>query len=1077
MSTGTTTSGAGSRASVRVPEDRWTLWRRWVLATTLGETLGFLVPVLVVLSGAGDPGDPRSSLLLLLAGAGEGAVLGWAQAGVLGRALPGFRRRDWTLRTAVAASVAWAVGLTPAALGGAVAAWPLPLQLVGGAVGGAALLGSLGVAQWSVLRRCVPRAGRWVGWVAAGWLAGLAVFTAVTTPLWHPGQGLVAVALIGIAGGVAMAGTVAVVTGWGLVRLLGVPAPAARPEGTVVPDGSTPWALPPGEVAAAAAVDPATGLDDATAAARLAAEGPNEVQTHRPVSLARSVLTQLTDTLILVLLGAAVLTAVAGDLVDLAVILLVVVANTTLGVVQERRALRAVAALGQLVAPSARVLRGGRDRWVPTRELVRGDVLRLAAGDVVGADARLLRSTRLQVDESLLTGESLPVDRSAQVVARPGTSLGDRAGMVHAGTTVVRGTGEAVVTATGAASAVGRVASLVQGAAEPLTPLQRRLARLGRQIALAVGVACVLFVVSGLLRGQPWETTVVAAVALAVAATPESLPAVVALALAGGAARMSRRGAVVRSLPAVETLGSVTLLATDKTGTLTAGAMVADRVWTPADGERRLDGAALPPSVRGLLEAAVLCNDADPTGAGAAGSAGTADTETALVRAAVGAGIDVPAVRSAHPRLTEEPFDAVTRRMTTTHRDPGGRATVVTKGAPEAVLPGLPGEAAAHEVAARWAADGTRLLAVTRDGVPLGLVGMDDPVRPEAAAAIASCHRAGIRPVLVTGDHAGTAAAVARAVGLVDDRHPVEDSVLARVEPEGKLRLVTGWQGEGHVVAMTGDGVNDAPALRAADIGVAMGQRGTEVAKEAADLVLADDSLATVTAAVAEGRRVFDNVRRFVGFGVAGGVAEVLVMLLGPFAGLALPLLPAQVLWVNLLTHGPVGVAMGGEPPAPDVLGRAPRPPTSGVFDRGLVLQVVGLSTAVAGVSFAVAVVARAGDGPWQTQLFVTLALAQLALALTLRPRGAWRSWRTAWWLPVTVGGSALLLVGAVYLPGLSTLLGTEPLTAAEFAGSAAAALVPAALLLVVRGLRRPQVAEGPAPGGTAPLGATRGGW
>ncbi|MGY1669846.1 cation-translocating P-type ATPase [Geodermatophilus sp. SYSU D00710] len=808
------------------------------------------------------------------------------------------------------------------------------------------------------------------------------------------------------------------------------------------------------EVLARAGVDSSTGLADAEAAARLAVDGPNEVATDPPVSLLRSVVAELRDTLILVLLAAAVLTAATGDLVDTLVIGLVVVVNTTLGVVQERRALRAVAALSQLVAPSARVVRAGRDVWVPTRDLVRGDVLRLTAGDVVGADARLLRSTRLQVDESTLTGESLPVDRTADTVSPADAPLGDRSGMVHAGTTVVRGTGEAVVVATGTASAVGRVAALV-GRRSPLTPLQRRLARLGRQISLAVAVACLLFVASGLLRGQPWDTTVVAAVALAVAAVPESLPAVVALALAGGATRMSRRGAVVRSLPAVETLGSVTLLATDKTGTLTAGAMVAERVWTPADGVSRLPGGPLPASVRVLLEAAVLCNDADPSGAGAAGAAGTADTETALVRAAVAAGVDVAAVRAAWPRVAEEPFDAVTRRMATTHRAPAGRTTVVVKGAPEAVLPGLPGAAAAHEVATSWASEGARLLAVARDGVLLGLVALADPLRPEAAAAIASCHRAGIRPVLVTGDHAGTAEAVARAVGLVDDAHPVEDAVLARVEPEGKLRHVTAWQAEGHVVAMTGDGVNDAPALRAADIGVAMGRRGTEVAKQAADLVLADDSLATVTAAVAEGRRVFDNVRRFVGFGLAGGLGEVLVMLLGPFAGLALPLLPAQVLWVNLLTHGPVGVAMGGEPAAPDVLDRAPRRPSAGVLDRALAVQVLVVGAVVAASCLLVAVVARAQGGPWQTQLFVTLTAGQLAVALAVRPAGAWRTGGAGRWLPVAVLGSAALLAAAVYAPPLQDLLRTEALGVAELASALVAAFPPALASLLLRGRLR----------------------
>jgi Ca2+-transporting ATPase len=834
-----------------------------------------------------------------------------------------------------------------------------------------------------------------------------------------------------------------------------------RSDRRVGPDSATvlphaPWTRPAAEVAAELAVDPGTGLDDATAAARLAAEGPNEVQNRRPASLLRSVLAQLTDTLILVLIGAAVLTAVIGDFVDCAVIVLVIVVNTTLGVVQERKALHAVRGLDALVSPSALVLRQGRDVWLPTRELVRGDMLRLAAGDVVGADARLLRAVRLQVDEALLTGESLPVDRFPESNSPEDGPVGDRAGMVHAGSRVVRGSGEAVVVATGAGSALGRVSVLVQEEESPGTPLQRRLDRLGKQIAIGVAIACLVFVVSGLLRGQPWGTTAVTAAALAVAAVPDSLPAVVTLALAGGAARMSRRGAIARTLPSVETLGSVTLLATDKTGTLTRGAMVADRAWTPADGDLAL-GGPVPAATRALLEAAALCNDADPTGAGEEGTAGSADTETSLVRAALAAGIDVAAVRAASPRLREEPFDARTRRMRTEHRMPDGRTSAVTKGAPEVLLAGLEGEDEARAVSGRWAGEGRRVLAVTRDDFLLGLVALDDPVRPEAAAAIASCHRAGIRPVLVTGDHAGTAEAVARAVGLVDDRHPVEENVLARVEPEGKLRLVLGWQAQGHVVAMTGDGVNDAPALRVADIGVAMGQRGTEVAKEAADLVLADDSLATVTAAIGEGRRVYDNVRRFVRYGIAGGLSEILVMLLGPLLGLALPLLPAQVLWVNLLTHGPVGVAMGAEPAAPDVFTRPPRRPSDGVFDRPLVWQVVGLAGTIAVVCLVVAVWSRSMAGPWQTQLFVTLTAAQLLLALALRPPGAWRRGFSdgGMWLPVAAGGNMLLLLGGVYLPGLSDLLRTETLSAAEFGVAFAAALVPSALYLLVSTGRR----------------------
>lgn len=811
-----------------------------------------------------------------------------------------------------------------------------------------------------------------------------------------------------------------------------------------------PWTLPGRRVAEQLHTDSRRGLTAAEATDRLVACGPNEVATRRPLTLAQSLVGQLRDTLILVLLGAAVLTAATGDLVDCGVILLVVVVNTALGVTQERQALRAIRSVQNLVAPVARVVRDGADAWLPTRELVPGDVLRLASGDVVGADARLLTSTRLQVDESLLTGEALPADRDAGELSPPAGPVSDRRGMVHAGSTVLRGTGVAVVVATGPRSAVGRLASQVHDRRPPLTPLQRRLARLGRQIAVAVAVACLLFLASGLLRGEPWETTVIAAVALAVAAVPESLPAVVTLALAAGAARMSRHRAVVRSLPAVETLGSVTLLATDKTGTLTHGAMTVDRVWTPHDGVLMLSGAPSA-SARALLEAAALSNDADPTGAGAAGAAGTADTETALVRAARAAGIDVAALRAGAPRVREEPFDPVTRRMTTEHRRPEGGTVVIVKGAPEVVLAGDAEGAAdgmAAGVAQRWTAEGRRVLAVARDGALLGLVALADPVRPEAAAAIQACRRAGIRPVLVTGDHAGTAAAVARQVGLVDAARPLDEHVFSRVEPDGKLRRITEWQARGEVVAMTGDGVNDAPALRAADIGVAMGIRGTEVAKEAADLVLTDDSLATVTTAVAEGRRVFDNVRRFVSWGLTGGAAEVLVMLLGPFVGFPLPLLPAQILWVNLLTHGPVGVAMGGEPAAPDVLDRPPRPPAAGIFDRRLAARVATMAAALCAVCLTVAAVSSARGGPWQTQLFVVLTIGQLALALTVRPPGAWRGGRSAQWVPVAVATSAVLLLAGVYLPWLGEVLGTEPLSAAELGVAVCAGLVPAALSL-----------------------------
>jgi Ca2+-transporting ATPase len=502
-------------------EHRRQLWRRWGLAAFLGETLGFLVPVLAVALGV-DGWDPAPRFLaLVIAGAGEGAVLGAAESVVLCRVLPGFSWGAWTCRTALAAAPAWAIGLAPSELDGTWQRWPVAAQIALAVTAGLVLLASIGTAQWTVLRRSVSDAGRWIGWTALAWLAGLTVFMLVATPLWQPGQPLWLTAVIGALAGSLMALAMAAVTGWGLVRLLFTGGPAAGHASTTTEsDRPKPWTLPAAEVAAGFEVDLATGLDDVTAAARLVAEGPNEVQTRRPVPLVQSILRELTDTLILVLLGAAVLTAATGDWIDCAVIVLVIVVNTTLGVVQERRALRAVAALDTLVAPSARVLRAGHDRWVPTRELVRGDLLRLAAGDIVGADARLLRGTRLQVDESLLTGEALPVDRDPTVVSPVDGPVGDRSGMVHAGSTVVRGTGEAVVVGTGAYSAVGRLAALVHARRSPVTPLQHRLARLGRQISIGVAVACLVFVAAGLLRGQPWEITVVAAVALAVAAVP-----------------------------------------------------------------------------------------------------------------------------------------------------------------------------------------------------------------------------------------------------------------------------------------------------------------------------------------------------------------------------------------------------------------------------------------------------------------------------------------------------------------------------------------------------------------------------
>ncbi|MFE0642412.1 cation-translocating P-type ATPase [Streptomyces sp. NPDC058877] len=816
----------------------------------------------------------------------------------------------------------------------------------------------------------------------------------------------------------------------------------------------------------------AAGLSEAEAARRLADTGPNEVTARKPVRLHRRVLAQLTDPLIMVLLAAVALTLAIGDHPDAIVIGAVVLVNTTVGVAQEIRADNAVAALSALTAPHARVRRDGVVRDLPAAAVVPGDVLLVGEGDVIAADAELVEASALLVDESMLTGESVPVDKEV------GTAL-------NGGTVVVRGRGVATVTATGAAGALGRIATLLDEEREP-TPLQRRLAALGRVLAVVTLALCVLVFALGLVRGLPLGTMAVTAISLAVAAVPESLPAVVTLALALGARRMAARHALVRRLPAVETLGSVSVLATDKTGTLTRGRMVVERVWTPFGSVDPSGAEHEPPEVppRGggpvsadgprpateLLTVTSLCNDATlrPPDDGASGGGGTAlgdPMEVALLAAATAMGCpSKEELARTRPRIGEAPFDSLRRRMTTVHSAGGGRVLVCLKGAPEAVLdPAVLSDppdalAAARQEAARLAARGYRVLAVAsgvRDDLPspvtaaeaglalLGLVALSDPPKPNAAATLASCRAAGITPVLITGDHPATARAVASRVALLggsetDDRvltgadvaaGRVADltsvRVFARTDPQQKLDIVEAWRARGAVTAMTGDGVNDGPALHRADIGVAMGARGTEVARQAADLVLTDDELSTVVAAVEEGRRVYDNIRRFLVYGMAGGAAEVLVMLVGPFLGLPLPLRAGQILWINLLTHGLTGVAMGAEPASPGTMRRPPRPPDQHVLGGGAWQRLLVLAGVVTAGSLAAALGARALGRDWQSVLFLALLAAQLGAVLGLRSR---LFTRKNPFLPLSVLASALLALAALYVPFLSSVLETVPL-------------------------------------------------
>ncbi len=825
-----------------------------------------------------------------------------------------------------------------------------------------------------------------------------------------------------------------------------------------------------------------TGLSVKEAAERLEQVGLNEIRQGGRISVWSSMGLQLRDPLIVVLLAACALTLLTGDFTNAGVIAFVVLVNTAVGVTQEVKADRAITALAELSAPAVRVRRDGVETTVSVAELVPGDVVVLGEGDIVPADCDLLEASSLLVDESALTGESLAVGKAAPHPEAAGDVL-------SSGTVVVKGRAVAMVTGTGASSTLGQIAALMDTRVEQ-TPLQRRLADLGRTLALVAVALCAVVLVLGLARGEPLERMLITAISLAVAAVPESLPAVVTLSLALGARRMAAHNAVVRRLPAVETLGSVTVLATDKTGTLTEARMQVEELWTPQRSVRvsgqgyaphgaLISGGAMlelsqATDVLELLRACALCNDAHlvpPAGPGEPWSGLGDPTELALLSVAGKASLTQDELEPLYPRVGEVPFDSATQQMTTAHgviRDGERRVLVVTKGAVEAIHTyNHSGEevtwrAALHR-ADELAGEGFRVLALTAGEAPvgadwrtaehrlLGLVAMTDPIKPAARTTIEECRAAGIVPVLITGDHPATARSVAPRVGVLNPLQAAREAsvvtgpqiaagevldltgprVFARTTPEQKLDIVQAWKEKGAVVAMTGDGVNDGPALHRADIGVAMGHRGTEVARQAADLVLVDDDLATVVAAVQEGRRVYANIRLFLVFGLSGGAAEILIMLLGPFLGLAVPLIAAQILWINLLTHGITGVAIGAEPVSPDAMNRPPRPAAQSVLGDGLWQRVLMVSMLLSVVTLGLGVWALHNGRGWQTMIFLALICLQLGVAMGLRPVQLTRQNPL---LPAAVAGSFLLALAGIYLPVLQDLLGTSALPAADLA-------------------------------------------
>ncbi len=870
------------------------------------------------------------------------------------------------------------------------------------------------------------------------------------------------------------------------------------------------------------------GLSDAEASSRLTHYGPNELIDKGTKNPLKILWEQLTAVMVLILIAAAGLSLFLGKFLEASSILAIVILFALLGFFQEYRAERAIAALKKLAVPNVRVYRNGSLREISAREIVPGDIIALEAGNVVPADVRLIESANLRIQEAALTGESEPVEKETHPIDRADVPLGDRRNMGYMGTLVTYGRGTALVVATGMHTELGKIATLLQEVKNELTPLQQRLDGVGKMLAAAGVVVAVLIMLIGLVVGETPTDMLLTAISVAVAVIPEGLPAVVTFTLALGAQRMLRRNALIRKLPAVETLGSVTTICSDKTGTLTENRMTVTvidvaghridlnetmqhrvPVLNPQDARPELL-MAQPVPISMLLAGGTLCNDALLQPDAESGKFHTIGdpTEGALLVAAAQAGLSKDDLQRALPRVAELPFDSDRKRMTTIHQRPHGQMTPsmlaiwgdegiaadapylgITKGAVDGLLDissqvwdgdeARPLDAtfrqriqAANDQLAR---NGMRVLGVAFRPLPsatvsgnalendlifIGLVGMIDPPRPEVKLAVQTCASAGIRPVMITGDHPLTASYIARDLGITQDEQVLTGtelnnmsdaqlaavvekvSVYARVSPEHKLKIVQALQGKGHVVAMTGDGVNDAPALKKADIGVAMGITGTDVSKEAADMVLRDDNFATIVAAVEEGRVIYDNLRRFVKFAVAGNIGKVMVMLLWPlpFVLLGMPmidavaLLPLQLLWLNLMTDGLLGLSMGFEPAEKNTMRRPPHSPKAGIFSGGMGIQVIWVGILIGLLSLGVGVWYAMQNLPqWQTMIFTTLAFLQVFQALATRSNSESLFAQGLFsnrLMVLMVGVVVLLQVLALYIPIVQTgLLGVVPLS------------------------------------------------
>jgi len=890
------------------------------------------------------------------------------------------------------------------------------------------------------------------------------------------------------------------------------------------------------------------GLSAAEVENRRQRFGPNELVESGGRTVWHILWEQLKSVMVIVLIIAGGISLALGEFIDAAAIIAIVVLNAILGVLQEYRAEKAMRALKSLAVPVVRVRRDGHILEVSARDLVPGDVIMLEAGSHVPADGRLLEAANLRVREATLTGESEPAEKHSEPVAGTDVALGDRRNMVYMGTAAVAGRGAAVITDTGMRTELGRIAAMLQSVQREPTPLQRRLEQLAKGLAVAALVVVAVVFGLGMFRGEPFRLMFMVAISMAVAAVPEGLPAVVTIALTLGARRMLARKALIRRLNAVETLGSVTVICSDKTGTLTENRMTVTELDVAG---HRLDvtpdmdlgspalGCGRAPALTLLLAGGALCNDAvlERDDAGRMCVVGD-PTEGALVAAADRFGLVKADLDAAMPRVAEVPFSSERKRMSTIHRRgevaatesgrcigeavasvaPAASHVVFTKGAVDVML-GLArsvwAEGRSQPLDSAWrsriaesndrlAANGMRVLGlafrplaeppasaeesdIEQGLVFIGLAAMIDPARPEVRDAVSECRTAGIRPVMITGDHPLTARYIATELGIggagpvvtgteLAQMDPAalaavakDASVYARVAPEHKLHIVEALQQQGNVVAMTGDGVNDAPALRKADIGVAMGITGTDVSKEAADIVLLDDNFATIVAAVREGRAIYDNIRKFIKYILSANAGEIWVMLIAPFLGMPLPLLPLQILWINLVTDGLPSLALSIEPPERDVMRRPPRDPRESIFGQGLGIHIVWVGLLMGVVSIGMGWRAfRAGDPAWQTMVFMTVTMTQLFQSLAVRSQrdSIFRiGFHTNPALAATVVGTLALQLAVVYVPFAQSIFRTVPLSPRDLGISLALstsvfwAVELDKLLLRLRERRRPRAA------------------